>query len=164
MAAVIHINKHNAAGNSEKVVHSCFKGFGTCYTHLVSTRSVFVGRKRVGIYSGSDPCRLYVSRSLRNLLTILFATLGCRVFSTRHSDVKRPYTLLFTESSGEEEPVSAAGTKDDPDQSSDDDDVIFVCEATPTDDQRSRALQLQLPPTFFMYEDHVSERGKSPLV
>ncbi|XP_076811895.1 E3 SUMO-protein ligase RanBP2-like isoform X2 [Clavelina lepadiformis] len=34
-----------------------------------------------------------------------------------------------------------------------DDDVIFVWEATPSDDQRRRAEKLMLPPTFFLYEN-----------
>ena len=40
-----------------------------------------------------------------------------------------------------------------------DDDIIFVWEATPTESQRKRALALQLPPTFFLYENDDSLQG-----
>jgi hypothetical protein len=55
---------------------------------------------------------------------------------------------------------SIASPTDDKSMSkgADDDDVIFVWEAVPSESQRKRALALQLPPTFFLYEDQGKDK------
>ena len=39
-----------------------------------------------------------------------------------------------------------------------DDSLVFISEAVPTCTQRTRAVNLGLPPTFFLYEKHARER------